>query len=297
MLLTLAGMALTSGVAFAEHGGLVLTASNLVLGAIVGAPVYLVAFGLLTPLWLRAMRDKEIDLQRAALEGSSLQITAPAQLTLDLAGPFAAEVAHAPRGDRWSLRFFVEGKMPVPLLVVATRAQPLLGMGRYLDEPEHWRGDGRVAHLGIASHQHAFGDALLQLLDRGSARNDFVTLLSELEIRAGTAPSAPRAVVIERGQEPDDDAYRTAPPRPELPGFDTWAERVGFHPSAGLTLAAGYLLVDASDGRRVAFPIGGTEVTEQPSGLLLSAPGADEANVSVPDPLVRAALAAFLEQA
>ena len=296
MILTLTGMALASGVGFVLHGGLALTAANLAIGAIVGGPVYLVAFGLLTPLWLRAMRDTDIDLQRVALEGSTLLITAPAPLTLDLTGPFSAEVARAPRGDRWSLRFFADGTEPVPLLVVATRKEPLPGTGRYLDEPEHWRGEGRVMLLGIESHQHAFGDALLRLLERGSARNGFVTLLRELEVRGEMAPAAPHAVVLQRGQEAAEDAYRGAPPHPERPGFDAWADRAGFHPSAGLTLAAGYLLVDASDGRRVAFPIGGTEATEQPGGLLLRARGADDARVSVRDPLVRAALAAFLER-
>ncbi|MBP7685026.1 MAG: hypothetical protein KBB95_24135 [Deltaproteobacteria bacterium] len=106
MLLTLVGMALASGIAFVMHGGLALTPGNLAVGAIVGGPVYLVAFGLLTPLWLRMMRDGETELQRAALEGSSLVITAPAALVVDLAGPFAAEVARAPRGERWSVRFF-----------------------------------------------------------------------------------------------------------------------------------------------------------------------------------------------
>ena len=67
-----------------------------------------------------------------------------------------------------------------------------------------------------------------------------------------------------------------------------------------MTLCVEHLLVDADDGRRVAFPLGATEGHEEAGGLLLSS--ADEAGrpvrarVTIADSALAAAIARRLAE-
>lgn len=268
------------------------------VGLLMTVPVNFVIFGFSMLYWVPYLKNfdpkPDLWLQEATLDGHTLRVTLPRELTVSLDESYTAVVGR--RDRRWSVTFFSDREKPLTLVVKVLHrydVQPWtdfvwppgwkeMADGPRRSRPVHWAND------------HVFGDALLSALEETAERNQVVVWAKRLSARGLRPASEPFACVLAVDSAQAGVPFRTGRPSPDQPGFAAWAEREGFSPATGVTLTVEHLVVDDEAGLRVAFPLGATVVRDEKGTLCLSSTDRAgkpiEARVHIADPILRAAL-------